>query len=610
MTTIQLRRNTAAQAAADNPVLAAGEPGVETDTGKIKIGDGVTAWNTLPYSTGGGSGLVPHKAAHAPGGTDALDYPLVNLTGTLAARPAAAAVNAGLIYLATDENGGTPYRSTGSAWTQLAKGVTASASAPANRPIYVTDYGVSPAAGTATITPAQAAANATNIQAALDACPRGGKVIFPAFSASGYTFYDTTKPLVTPEGVTVEGDSSGGNVDYGVTLRIHSSAVAADWNAQAVLTSANYFTGRTNGPATGSIVVRDLRFDGNQKTFGSGIILMNRNSRVLRCNFTEFRGSVRWAPTQATPAGSGYGVVMTGAFFISGQLNAECPEQKIMDCRFETTNSHIFSSDGAGVQITDSFLINNVFVKPPTYAASVAATVEIESAGGWLMEGNHWNVGTGVALQLNGAVNTRIVNNYFDSWGNINTPGQVVAAIQVQETFAQGGSAIVIAGNHFRWRKNTTAGVALVGTHIAIKVTAPDTAAAAGLRSTASIIGNTGFVEGGSTHTPVIFDLRGGATNSVILTVTLTGNAFVDSNGPTTRWNDAQVYRAGSLGTLVEVISEGNSWNSGDAAPTTGQWSQGMKRWNSSPIASGVPGWVCVTNATPTIWKNMAALSA
>ena len=30
-----------------NPVLGAGEPGVETDTGLLKIGDGYTPWNDL-----------------------------------------------------------------------------------------------------------------------------------------------------------------------------------------------------------------------------------------------------------------------------------------------------------------------------------------------------------------------------------------------------------------------------------------------------------------------------------------------------------------------------------------------------------------------------------
>jgi hypothetical protein len=44
------RRRTAAQWTADNPVLGPGEIGVETDTGKIKFGDGTTAWTALPYA--------------------------------------------------------------------------------------------------------------------------------------------------------------------------------------------------------------------------------------------------------------------------------------------------------------------------------------------------------------------------------------------------------------------------------------------------------------------------------------------------------------------------------------------------------------------------------
>jgi hypothetical protein len=32
-----------------NPVLAEGEPGVETDTGRLKIGDGIQSWTALPY---------------------------------------------------------------------------------------------------------------------------------------------------------------------------------------------------------------------------------------------------------------------------------------------------------------------------------------------------------------------------------------------------------------------------------------------------------------------------------------------------------------------------------------------------------------------------------
>lgn len=46
---IQLRRDTAANWTATNPTLTQGEPGIETDTGKLKLGDGSTAWNSLAY---------------------------------------------------------------------------------------------------------------------------------------------------------------------------------------------------------------------------------------------------------------------------------------------------------------------------------------------------------------------------------------------------------------------------------------------------------------------------------------------------------------------------------------------------------------------------------
>lgn len=57
-TLIEFRRGTASAWSSANPTLAAGEPGYETDTGKLKIGDGATAWNSLAYFSPGGGGGV------------------------------------------------------------------------------------------------------------------------------------------------------------------------------------------------------------------------------------------------------------------------------------------------------------------------------------------------------------------------------------------------------------------------------------------------------------------------------------------------------------------------------------------------------------------------
>ena len=57
MTKIQLRRDTFANWTTNNPTPASGEPCFETDTGKFKIGDGITSYNNLPYQ--GDSGSIP-----------------------------------------------------------------------------------------------------------------------------------------------------------------------------------------------------------------------------------------------------------------------------------------------------------------------------------------------------------------------------------------------------------------------------------------------------------------------------------------------------------------------------------------------------------------------
>jgi len=59
--TIALRRDTAADWTSADPILAEGEVGLELDTGKFKVGDGIAVWSSRPYFTGGSlsTGGVP-----------------------------------------------------------------------------------------------------------------------------------------------------------------------------------------------------------------------------------------------------------------------------------------------------------------------------------------------------------------------------------------------------------------------------------------------------------------------------------------------------------------------------------------------------------------------
>ena len=65
--TVQLRRDLAANWTSNNPTLAAGEVGFETDTLKMKIGTGSVAWTDLAYVNPAHGTGVDAMLAIAPG---------------------------------------------------------------------------------------------------------------------------------------------------------------------------------------------------------------------------------------------------------------------------------------------------------------------------------------------------------------------------------------------------------------------------------------------------------------------------------------------------------------------------------------------------------------
>lgn len=61
---IQVRRGTASEWTSANPTLQDGEFGYESDTGKIKIGNGTTAWASRPYLSGVSADTTPSLAGN------------------------------------------------------------------------------------------------------------------------------------------------------------------------------------------------------------------------------------------------------------------------------------------------------------------------------------------------------------------------------------------------------------------------------------------------------------------------------------------------------------------------------------------------------------------
>jgi hypothetical protein len=68
--TLQFLRGTSTRWTSTNHILKAGEPGIETDTNRFKIGDGFTSWNELEYylTEDGISAMIQEAIADSGGG--------------------------------------------------------------------------------------------------------------------------------------------------------------------------------------------------------------------------------------------------------------------------------------------------------------------------------------------------------------------------------------------------------------------------------------------------------------------------------------------------------------------------------------------------------------
>jgi hypothetical protein len=69
---IAFRKDTAAHWTSVDPILADGEPGYETNTGKVKLGDGINHWSVLPYITDAAAAAAAAAAEAALRGAYAL----------------------------------------------------------------------------------------------------------------------------------------------------------------------------------------------------------------------------------------------------------------------------------------------------------------------------------------------------------------------------------------------------------------------------------------------------------------------------------------------------------------------------------------------------------
>ena len=229
---IQIRRDTASNWTSVNPTLSNGELGLETDTKKLKAGDGSTAWTSLAYYTLATAGYAAY------GDTTA------NFTGTLQ-EGGSNVVTAGDLGTNVATFLGTPSSA------NLASAVTdetgSGALAFATSPTFVTPALGTPASGTLTNATGLPAAGVVGTAAVLGANTFAGTQNLADNTlqrANLLDYGEVTNAIGSIGGGTqdidlVAGNSVSGTVDTGTTTFTFSNPTASDELCGFILTLTN-----------------------------------------------------------------------------------------------------------------------------------------------------------------------------------------------------------------------------------------------------------------------------------------------------------------------------------------------------------------------------------
>jgi hypothetical protein len=177
---IQLRRGTAAEWTAANPVLGDGEPGVEKDTGKVKYGNGVAAWAALPYASAGPQG--PAGVASDTSVKDLITTPgsqtATALSATILDKVATDAANpSGVIPAKIQELDTQPATSLAAAFPNLYRKI-ATHNDVTGTPVVIASVGTSVGVGASTVDPATQAPGAVFTTKLATAVNRLGNMTF------------------------------------------------------------------------------------------------------------------------------------------------------------------------------------------------------------------------------------------------------------------------------------------------------------------------------------------------------------------------------------------------------------------------------------------------
>ena len=279
---ILFRRDSAASWTAENPTLSTGEVGLETDSGKIKIGNGSTAWNSLSYFVG-----------NLPGATlDALGDVII-----------------------TSAANGDFLRWNGTAWINDAVNLSTDT---------VGNYVESLVAGTGVTLTNNSGEAATPTVAIGQAVGTSSSVTFANVTSSLTGNASTASALQTARSISLGGDLSGSasfdgsqNINITATVQPNSVALGTD-------TTGNYMSDLTQG--TG-VTITHTPGEGSNATIAIGQAVATSSSvtfaHVLGDVTGNLTGNSSTATALQTPRTISLSGDVSGSVSFNGTSNAE-----------------------------------------------------------------------------------------------------------------------------------------------------------------------------------------------------------------------------------------------------------------------------------------------